>query len=76
MRMLMLALAAMTTIGLAAPAAAQDVGVRVGPLEFGAGPRYDDGWRYRHHYGDCRVIREHVVTPSGREIYRSHRVCD
>jgi hypothetical protein len=76
MRTFMFALAAMTTLGLATPVAAQDVGVRVGPLEFGAGPGYDDDWRYRHRYGDCRVIRERVVTPSGREIFRTHRVCD
>jgi hypothetical protein len=72
----MFALAAVSTLAIATPAAAQDVGVRVGPLEFGAGPSYDEGWRYRHRYGDCRVIHERVITPSGREIFRTHRVCD
>ena len=25
--------------------------------------------------GDCRVIRERVVTPYGRVIYRSREIC-
>ena len=76
MRTLMFALAAVAPLALVTPAPAQDVGVRVGPLEFGAGPGYDHDWRYRHYYGDCRVTRERVITPSGREIFRTHRVCD
>ena len=77
MRTLMFALAAVATLAIVTPAAAGGVGVRVGPLGAGVGPSYDDGWRYRHDYrGDCRVIRERTITPSGREIFRTHRVCD
>ena len=64
------------------------VGVQVGPFGLGVGPRYD-GWHngyYRDRYytdgyraygaGDCRVIRERIVTPSGRVIFRTRRMCD
>jgi hypothetical protein len=58
------------------------VGVQVGPLGVGVGPRY--GWRdgyYTTGYtaygaGECRVIRERVVTPSGRVIHQTRRICD
>ena len=50
---------------------------------FGFGVGRDRYWgdRYRHDgyraYGsDCRVVRERVVTPSGRVIFRTHRTCD
>jgi hypothetical protein len=77
------------TLGIAVPASAQvfvgadagGAGVRVGPVGVGVGPDY--GWRHRHYYGDdyayspggCRVIRDRVVTPSGRVIIRTHRDC-
>ena len=76
---------AAATLGLAAPASAQlfvgadpgGVGVQVGPLGAGVGPRFD---RWHHYgayaYGDCRTIRERVVTPSGRMIFRTRRICD
>ena len=58
------------------------VGIQVGPFGVGVGPRY--GWRDRHYtdgyhaYGaaDCRVIRERIVTPSGRVIFKTRRICD
>jgi len=54
------------------------VGVQVGPLGAGIGPRYYH--RYWHDYayapGECRVIRERIVTPSGDVIFRSRRICD
>lgn len=58
------------------------VGVQVGPFGVGVGPRY--GWRDRHYTdgyhaygaGECRTIRERVVTPSGRVIYKRTRICD
>jgi hypothetical protein len=54
------------------------VGVQVGPLGAGIGPRYHH--RYWHDYayapGECRVIRERIVTPSGDVIFRSRRICD
>jgi len=57
------------------------VGVQVGPFGAGVGTYWDG--RYHHRYSrdyayarDCRVIRESIVTPSGREIFRSRRICD
>ena len=83
MRKLLMAGAALATLGVGTPALAQvydeGVGVRAGPFEFGVGPRYDRGWRYHEGYrarAECRVVRERVVTPSGRVIYRSTRTCD
>jgi hypothetical protein len=65
-------------------------GVRVGPFAFGIGPDY--GWRdpywdrrYRdpywrngyYAYGtDCPLIRERIVTASGRVIFRTRPACD
>jgi hypothetical protein len=64
------------------------VGVQVGPVGAGVGPGY--GWGHRdrwdrsyHTYGydrsyggDCRVMRQRIVTSSGRRIIRTQRVCD
>jgi hypothetical protein len=74
----------MTALGAATPANAQvylgadpgGVGVQVGPFGFGVGPDY---WGYRDPYaygGDCRTIRERIVTPSGRVIFRMRNLCD
>jgi hypothetical protein len=61
------------------------VGVQVGPFGAGVGPRYHDpSWRSHrwdgayaaYGYGDCRTIRERVMTPSGRTIVKTQRVCD
>jgi hypothetical protein len=58
------------------------VGVQVGPFGVGVGPRF--GWHDRHYYdhgyyaygaADCRIVRERIVTPSGRVIIRRHREC-
>ena len=63
-------------------------GVAVGPVEFGVGPGY--GWndhRNGHWRGDygrgvyaygglCRLVREHIETPRGHVIFRTHRECD
>jgi hypothetical protein len=59
------------------------VGVEVGPFGVGVGPRY--GWRDRYwgdDYGyraygaaDCRIVRQRVVTPSGRVIIQRQREC-
>ncbi len=64
--------AALLTLAVSAPASAQ--------VYFGVGD-HDWGWRHHHHYwrdyaNDCRVIRERIVTPSGRVIYRSRQICD
>jgi hypothetical protein len=89
MRKFLFAAAAVAIVGLAAPASAQiaagvgpgGVGVRVGPVGAGVGPGYVD--RDRHHYrshrargyAHCRTVRERIVRPSGRVIYRTQRVC-
>ncbi len=83
MKTLLLVVAAVATLGIATPAAAQGVGVEIGPFSAGVGPDY---WGPRRHYryhdygygyaGDCRQIRERIVTPSGRVIFRSREVCD
>jgi hypothetical protein len=92
MKALLLATVAAATIGLAVPANAQfyvgaepgGVGVQVGPFGAGVGPRY---WGHRHHRWDdsyaaynyardCRTVRERVMTPSGRTIIRTQRICD
>jgi hypothetical protein len=62
------------------------VGVQVGPFGVGVGPRFsghDHYWhdrQYRRGYyaygsGDCRIVRQRVVTPSGRVIIQRHREC-
>ena len=90
MKALLFASTMMGAVLAATPASAQfyagadpgGVGVQVGPFGFGVGPDY--GWRDRHPwtdgysaYGaaDCRVIRERVVTPSGRVIFKTRRIC-
>ena len=91
MKKLLFATIATATLGLAAPASAQffagadagGVGVQVGPVGAGMGPRFSHGWDrgyYRGYnayaYGDCRTIRQRIVTPSGRVIFKTQRVCD
>ncbi|MBI2714966.1 MAG: hypothetical protein HYX37_11020 [Rhizobiales bacterium] len=77
--------AALLTLVVSAPASAQ-VYFGAGPGGVGVGigdPYYNDyGWRHRHHYwggayaSDCRVIRERIITPSGRVVFRSRQICD
>jgi len=88
MRKLLFATAAAAALIAAVPASAQvylgadpgGAGVQLGPFGFGVGPRY--GWRDHQRGGyyaygeDCRVVRERIITPSGREIIRTRRVCD
>ena len=87
---LIAASAAAMIAAAASPAAAQfyagagpaGAGVQVGPFGFGVGPAY--GWHdpaytdgyYAYGAADCRIVRERVVTPSGRVIFRTHRICD
>jgi len=84
MKKLLFAAAMAAAVGLAAPASAQiwagadpgGVGVRVGPFGVGVGPDY--GWGSHgpyYGYADCRVIRERIVRPNGRVMWRSRRVC-
>ena len=90
MKILLVAAAVAAALVAATPASAQfyagagpgGVGVEVGPLGVGVGPRY--GWYDRpytdgyHAYGsaDCRVVRERTETPSGRVIIKTRRICD
>jgi hypothetical protein len=83
MRKLLVAAAAAGALFAAVPASAQVyydepgwAGVQVGPFGFGVGPRY--GWRHGYYaYGaDCPLVRERIVTASGRVIFRTHRSCD
>ncbi len=87
MKRILIAASALAIAGAATltPANAQ-IGVQVGPFGAGIGPYWGD--RYYHTYdyvpyhtydyvpGECRLIRERVVTPSGNVIFRSRRVCD
>ena len=82
------AAAAAVTVTVAAPASAQvylgadpgGVGVQVGPLGVGVGPRYDGryyrDWDDSYNAGYCRAIRSKTVLPDGRVVYRTRRVCD
>jgi len=79
MKRLLFAAAMITAVAAANTASAQvyfgadpwGAGVRVGPLGVGVGPGY--GWRDT--WRDCPLVREQIVTPSGRVIIRSHRAC-
>ncbi|HEX9322377.1 MAG TPA: hypothetical protein VF913_09690 [Xanthobacteraceae bacterium] len=84
MKQLLFGAAAAALLIAAVPASAQvylgadpgGVGVQVGPFGLGVGPRYgwyDEGYAYSP---DCPLVRERIVTPSGRVIFRTHRVCD
>jgi hypothetical protein len=92
MKKVLFGLVAAAALGLAVPASAQvgvgvgpgGAGVQVGPFGAGVGPDY--GWGPRHRYyrgyesygyaGNCRTVRERIVTPSGRHIFRTRRICD
>ena len=91
MKRLLVVVAAAATLSLALPASAQvfmgadsgGVGVQLGPLGVGVGPRFsDDDYRHRRGYDadaryrdDCRQIRTRVVRPNGRVVYRTREVC-
>ncbi len=83
MRKFLFGAAAAAALVVAVPASAQvylgadpdGAGVQVGPFGFGVGPRY--GWRdrgYDYAY-NCPLVRERIVTPDGRVIFRTHRAC-
>lgn len=84
MKRLLFAAAAAGALLAAAPASAQ-IGFEVGPFAFGVGPHYwhgpywrDYGWDgpYAYEADGCHSVRERLVTPSGRVIYRIRRYCD
>lgn len=85
MKKLLMIVAAVAVVGFAAPASAQ-VNIRAGDsgVNVRVGPGYDRGYHrgharkhYRGHYarGNCRTIRSRTVTPSGRVVYSTRRVC-
>lgn len=88
MRTSLLALTAAAAVTVAAPASAQvyfgadpgGVGVQVGPLGAGVGPRYEgryyDDWDRSYNAGYCHVVRSKIVRPDGRVEFRTRRVCD
>ena len=54
-----------------------DTGYRSYGYDWDHGPRYRHGWRGAYAYGDdCRVIRDRTVTPSGRVIIQTRKICD
>jgi len=91
MKRLLFVVAAAATLGLAVPASAQvflggdshGVGVQLGPLGIGVGPRFSDD-RYHHRRGyrsdayyrdDCRQVRSRIVRRDGRVVYRTRQIC-
>ena len=84
MKKFLLIVAASLMLAVTVPASAQ-VYFDAGPGGVGVGVGDSDfGWRHRHWRhgydayarGDCQVIRERIVTPYGRVIYRSREICD
>jgi hypothetical protein len=79
MKALLIGLTTAATLGLAAPASAQVFfGAGPGGVEVGVGgPRYYHPPRAYYYGGDdCRVIRERIIRPSGRVVFRERQVCD
>jgi hypothetical protein len=82
MKKLLLIAAAAATVAFAAPASAQ-VNIRAGEHGVGVrvGPTYNHGYRgHRHGYRgsyarSCRVMKTRTVTPGGRVIVKTRRVC-
>ncbi len=88
-KLLVSTLAAGALVAAAVPASAQfyagagpyGAGVQIGPFAAGVGPAYGwgpDYWSGGEPYayaGDCRVIRERTVTPSGQVVFTMHRAC-
>src|SRR5262245_36557434 len=86
-KLLVSAIAAGALAAAAVPASAQvyggiglaGAGVQIGPFAAGVAPGYErhHHWGGRYAYaGDCRVMREGTVTPSGRVIFTTRRICD
>jgi hypothetical protein len=81
MKKLLLIAAAVAVVGMTAPASAQvniragehGVGVRVGPSH-DRGVHRHNNWR-RSEARACRTVRTRTVTPGGRVIVKTRRVC-
>lgn len=80
MKKLAIGLLAAAGIAMSMPANAQGVWVGAGPVGVGVGVDHDYGYRHHHWRGDyassCRVERSRIVTPSGRVIFKTRRICD
>jgi hypothetical protein len=89
MKKLLLIAAACVAVSVAGPASAQ-VNIRAGEHGVGVrvGPGHDRGLHRGHHHGmhrgdvrrgfargDCRTMRSRTVTPGGRVIVKTRRVC-
>jgi hypothetical protein len=85
MKKLLFAAATGALLVAAVPASAQlyfgadpdGAGIQTGPFGLGVGPRcdrYPDG--YADEYGaPCPLVRERIVTSSGRVIFRTRPAC-
>jgi hypothetical protein len=80
MKRIVMLVAAAAALGLAVPASAQVV-VRGGGdgVAVRVGPGYDRGYHrgYDRHYARerCRVVKTRTVTPGGRVIVKTRRIC-
>ena len=79
MRKVILGLSSVAALMVAVPAQSQ-VYVEGGRGGVAVGVDRDHDWRWRHRhfrgaYGECRVTRERIETPSGRVIIKTHREC-
>ena len=77
MKRLLIVVAAAATLGIAAPASAQvflgadsgGVGVQLGPLGVGVGPRFsDDRYYHRRDYYDANAYNYGDITVSGQYV--------
>ena len=82
MRKVILGLSSVAALMVAVPAAQSQVYVEGGRggVAVGVDRDHDHDWRWRHRhfrgaYGECRVIRERIETPSGRVIIKTRREC-
>jgi hypothetical protein len=84
-KLLVSAVAAGALAAAAVPASAQffvgadpyGAGVQIGPFAAGVGPRFDPYYRGGPcaYAGECRMIRERTVTPTGQVIFTTRQAC-
>lgn len=76
MRKLAMGIAAAATLLTAAPALAQDIGVRIRP-DYGYGRHY--GWEHGRHLGwyhdNCRQVTVTERLPDGTRVTRTRERC-
>lgn len=78
MKRLILALAALVTLGAGAIATANAVEFGVGPNGVYVGPDRDRYYheRYYNDYGNCRVVITHRTNRFGEDVEVRRRICD